>query len=317
MKQSGALRTVPATPLESVWRRITGPRRYDLPLHRGSGGALLTWIIGVMTYLVCLFMMIIFLLSAIQDHWQQGMEGHYTVEIPNAAMKDMPVARLDQFVRDLNELPGVSAKRLSDVEMAKLVEPWLGDSSMVAELPLPSLVAIDRTAVNDKTTASLKAISAVIKQDIPEARLDTHQEWLAKWLQLTQAARMIILTLALILALTAALTVAGTAKTRLALHRDEVDLLHLIGATDDYIAIQFQRQAFRIAAEGAAAGMLVAFVTLGIVSVIKGQTPSQLLPHFAMNWTQWFFLVLTPLLAGGIAMLASRFTVVHALEELP
>jgi hypothetical protein len=36
------------------------------------------------------------------------------------------------------------------------------------------------------------------------------------------------------------MTVAATARTRLALHREEVDLLHLIGATDSYIATQFQ-----------------------------------------------------------------------------
>ena len=317
MNSTIALRQVPSTPWEKLWARITGPRRYDLPLHRGSGGLLLTWIIGVMTYLVCLFMMIVFLLSAIQHHWQQGLEGHYTIEIPHDAMQAAPASRIDDLVRNLNNLSSVNAHRLTDAEIAKLVEPWLGDSAMIAELPLPSLIAIDRTAVNKKNTASIDQINNILQRDLPQGRLDTHQEWLAKWIQLTQAARMIILTMALILALTAALTVAGTAKTRLALHRDEVDLLHLIGATDHYIATQFQRQAFRIAAEGAAAGMIAAFITLGIVSVIKGQTPSQLLPHFNMNGLQWFFLVLTPLLAGAIAMLASRLTVVHALEELP
>ncbi len=303
--------------LVALWAKLTAKRRYDLPLHRGSGGALLTWIIGVMTYLVCLFMMIVFLLSAIQTHWQEGLEGHYTVEIPNAVMASVPAATLDQLLRELNALPGIAAKRLDDAAIGKLVGPWLGDTAMIAELPLPALIAVDRTGHDAKHAASVDAIQNIVTRHVSQARLDTHQEWLAKWLQLTQAARMIILIMALILALTAALTVAGTAKTRLALHKDEVDLLHLIGATDNYIATQFQRQAFRIAAEGAAAGMIAAFVTLGIVSVIKGQTPSQLLPNFSMSWTQWFFLVLTPLLAGVIAMISSRFTVVHALEELP
>lgn len=310
------LRADPKHPLVQLWRKLFKQRRYDLPLHRGSGGALLTWIIGVMTFLVCLFMVIVFMLSAIQTHWQQGLEGHYTIEIPYDAAKQQ-TQKIDQLVTDLNGLQGVVAKRLADKDMAALVEPWLGNSAMISELPLPSLVSVERASVNDTGVASLADIETIIQKDLPQARLDTHQEWLAKWIQLTQAGRMIILMMALILAITAALTVAGTAKTRLALHRDEVDLLHLIGATDDYIANQFQRQAFRIAAEGAAAGMICAFVTLGIVSVIKGQTPSQLLPNFSLNWMQWFFLVMTPLLAGGIAMISSRFTVVNALEELP
>lgn len=310
------LRGEPQHPLVRAWQRLFKQRRYDLPLHRGSGGALLTWIIGVMTFLVCLFMVIVFMLASIQSHWQQGLEGRYTIEVPYEAAKQGN-SKIDQLVTDLNALQGIKAKRLDDAEMAALVEPWLGNSQMISELPLPSLVSIERSSQDDKQAASTSEIEAVIKADLPQARLDTHQEWLAKWIQLTQAGRMIILIMALILAITAALTVAGTAKTRLALHRDEVDLLHLIGATDDYIANQFQRQAFRIAAEGAAAGMICAFITLGVVSVIKGQTPSQLLPHFSLNWMQWFFLVMTPLFAGVIAMISSRFTVVHALEELP
>ena len=299
--------------------RLLKRRRYDLPLHRGSGGMLLTWTIGVMTYLVCLFMVVIFSLAALQRHWQSGLEGRYTVEIPLAEVqKNGGEARINRLVDQLNALNGIKAERLDGDAMAKLVEPWLGNRDMVAELPLPVLVSVERLPVKDETTlASPDALADVVQKNLPGARLDTHQEWLAEWLKLARAGRMIVLMIALILAVTAAVTVAGTAKTRLALHKEEVDLLHLIGATDHYIASQFQRQAFRIAAEGAAAGMMCAFVTLGIVSVIKGQTPSQLLPHFSLSWPQWFFLVTTPLLAGMIAMVSSRFTVMRALHELP
>lgn len=306
--------------LLQMWsKKLFGKKRYDLPLHRGSGGILLTWTIGVMTYLVCLFMVIMFTLSMIQSHWQQGLEGRYTVEIPyEIAQNSSSEAMINQLVTKLNTLRGIKAKLIDDQGMADLVEPWLGNRDMVAELPLPTLISIERLPVKDeKSVASIETIQSMVTDHLPDARLDTHQEWLAEWLKLTQAGRMIVLMIAFILALTAALTVAATAKTRLALHKDEVDLLHLIGATDYYIAGQFQRQAFRIAAEGAGAGMICAFLTLGIVSIIKGQTPSQLLPHFSMNWLQWFFLILTPLMAGLIAMVSSRFTVLNALEDLP
>jgi cell division transport system permease protein len=322
MIASASLREAPqdvGTWARALCKKILGKKRYDLPLHRGSGGILLSWTIGVMTYLVCLFMVMVFALAAMQGHWQQGLEGRYTVEIPyEIAQKSEQNAMIDRLVTSLNTLRGVNAKRLDDTAMADLVEPWLGHRDMVKELPLPVLISVERLPVKDeKSVATIDTIQAMVDDHIPEARLDTHQEWLSEWLKLTQVGRMIVLLIAFILAMTAALTVAATAKTRLALHKDEVDLLHLIGATDHYIAGQFQRQAFRIAAEGAAAGMVCAFLTLGILSLIKGQTPSQLLPHFSMNWLQWIFLLLTPLLAGVIAMVSSRFTVVNALEDLP
>jgi cell division transport system permease protein len=322
MTTSFPLRDAPQdlrTILAGLCKKLFGRKRYDLPLHRGSGGILLTWTIGVMTYLVCLFMVVMFALNTMQQHWEQGLEGRYTIEIPYESLQKADSAiTIERLVNDLNGLRGVRAKRLDDQAMADLVEPWLGSRAMVAELPLPALVSIERLTVKDeKTVASVEDIQTVLNSVLPAARLDTHQEWLAEWLKITKAGRMIVLLIALILALTSALTVAATAKTRLALHKDEVDLLHLIGATDYYIAGQFQRQAFRIAAEGAGVGMICAFLTLGLVSLIKGQTPSQLLPHLSMNWLQWFFLILTPLMAGLIAMVSSRFTVMNALEELP
>jgi cell division transport system permease protein len=128
---------------------------------------------------------------------------------------------------------------------------------------------------------------------------------------------MILIALAFILALTSALTVAATAHTRLALHRDEVDLLHLIGATDSYIAKQFQRQAFRLATEGAAIGLIIGLITVAIIALIKDQAGSGLIPGVELDMAQWVTLLITPLLAGIIAMIASRVTVLRALKEMP
>jgi cell division transport system permease protein len=101
------------------------------------------------------------------------------------------------------------------------------------------------------------------------------------------------------------------------LHKEEVDLLHLIGATDSYIAKQFQRQAFRLATEGAAAGLMLAVVTLNIIGFIKYRMGNSLLPGVALSWAECICLLITPLLAGVIAMAASRFTVLRALKEMP
>jgi cell division transport system permease protein len=169
---------------------------------------------------------------------------------------------------------------------------------------------------SDKT-ASAETIESTIKKSIPTAALDTHQEWLAELLKLAKACRMLLIGIAVVLALTTALTVAATARTRLALHKEEVDLLHLIGATDSYIANQFQRQAFRLATEGAAAGLVLAVVTLLIIGFIKHQMDNTLLPGLSLSWLECVSLLLTPLLAGIIAMIASRFTVLRALKEMP
>lgn len=290
-------------------------KRYDLPLHRGSGGQLVTWIVGVMTYLTVLLMVLIFALNMIQTHWENSLTGKLTVEIPYQINDDTAQQNSDEVIKALNGLPHLSAQILNLDDMENLVGTWLGDSASLAELPLPKL--IDVTLEEHPETPSIETIISTVQNVAPEAAIDTHQEWLADLTRLAKACGMILISISIILAITAALTVAATARTRLALHKDEVALLHLIGATDSYIASQFQRQAFRLATEGAAGGLFIAIVTMAIISFAKNRLGDTVVPTIQLGWAEWTCLLLTPFLAGIVAMIASRLAVLHALKNMP
>lgn len=291
------------------------PKRYDLPLHRGSGGHLVSWTIGVMSYLTVLVMVLVFALTSAQSVWQAGLSGRMTIEIPYNKSNMVSADKQNDLVRELNKLSGVSARILSLEDIGALVGPWLGTGAALAELPLPVMIDITRADNNRAATPAL--IGETAKKTIPTAVLDTHEEWLADLMQLAKACRMVLIAISLILGFTAALTVAATSRTRLALHKEEVDLLHLIGATDSYIATQFQRQAFRLAVEGAAGGLFAALLTMAGIGMAKQGLGDTLLPGIHLSPLQWLWLVLTPLIAGVIAMVASRFTVLYALRKVP
>lgn len=290
-------------------------KRYDLPLHRGSGGQLVTWVVGVMTYLTVLLLVLIFALNMIQTHWQQSLTGKLTVEIPYHANDAVREENSRKITEALNTLPQLEARVLDLGEMEKLVGTWLGDSASLAELPLPTL--IDVTLKDIEQTPSIETITSTVQNVVPEAAIDTHQEWLADLTRLAKACGMILISISIILAITSALTVAATARTRLALHKDEVALLHLIGATDSYIANQFQRQAFRLATEGAAGGLFIAIVTMAIVNFAKSRLGDTVVPTIQLGFAEWACLLLTPVFAGIVAMIASRFAVLHALKRMP
>lgn len=290
-------------------------KHYDLPLHRGSGGQLVAWTVGVMSYLTVLMMVLVFALSAVQHYWQSGLMGRMTIELPYNKHVTFSSDAKDQLVSKLNTLSGVQAKLMSNEDIAMLVGPWLGSGELLQELPMP--VLIDVTRMDLESAASTTDIEETAKSIIPEATLDTHEEWLADLMQLAKACRMILVVISVILAITAALTVAATAKTRLALHKAEVDLLHLIGATDAYIAKQFQRQAFRLATEGAAAGLIAAIITMAVIGFAKQHLGDTLVPKVNLTALEWVMLLATPAIAGLIAMVASRFTVLHALKKMP
>ena len=119
------------------------------------------------------------------------------------------------------------------------------------------------------------------------------------------------------------LTVIFTTRAGLAVHRDVIELLHMMGARDGYIARQFEREALRLGlcrrhrragARGRhAAG---AWATPPRRPRCFGEEAA-LLPELHLVVWQWGALALLPVAAALAAMVTARLTVLGALARLP
>jgi cell division transport system permease protein len=105
------------------------------------------------------------------------------------------------------------------------------------------------------------------------------------------------------------------------MHREVIELLHLMGARDRYIAGQFQREALRLGFIGGIIGLALAVVTLlGLAQMAQESALGEqfsFVPTLKLAPWQWVALVLLPLCAALIAMLTARFTVLGALARMP
>ena len=101
-----------------------------------------------------------------------------------------------------------------------------------------------------------------------------------------------------------------------------IQVLHLIGARDGYIAAQFQWQALMLALRGGLVGIGLAALTLFAIGHAAEATRLQgseggLLPSVQLALPGWIALALLPLLAGLIALITARITVLRALARMP
>ena len=130
------------------------------------------------------------------------------------------------------------------------------------------------------------------------------------------------LAIVLLIGGAAVLTVVFTTRAGLAVHHAVVEVLHLIGARDGYIAGQFQRQALALALRGGLLGLLLTVATLlgighaGAATALFGERV-RLLPALALAPWHWLLLAVLPLFASLIAMLTARVTVLRALKRMP
>jgi cell division transport system permease protein len=116
------------------------------------------------------------------------------------------------------------------------------------------------------------------------------------------------------------LTVVFTTRTGLMIHAPIVDLLHLMGAADHYIARQFQWHAFRLGLRGGAIGLILALLAFGALRLgaeAGGSSVADLAPGLRLPILAWVLVGLLPPVMGLVGLVTARLTVLRTLARMP
>ncbi len=299
--------------------------RSDLPLEQDAAKRFLPWLIVLIVYLAALALAGLMVLSTAASGWGRGLTDTLTVQIPPAASmasKDgvsdsnsAPKARVDRALEVLRATPGVAqAKALSREEMLALLEPWLGSGQFTEELSLPALIDVKLKA---HSGVSLEGLAATLDAAVPGATIDDHKRWFGRLILLVRSVELIAGGIVLLVSLAAIATVIFVTRTGLAIHHDVIELLHVMGAHDAYIARQFQFQALDMGVRGGAIGFALAASTLLALGYLSARIEAMLLPSLELNASQWLALSALPFVVALISMITARVTVLRALAKLP
>lgn len=287
-----------------------------IPFGRDGAARFLPWSVALMVYLAALALAGVMTLERAMAGWDRSLAGTLTVELPPST----GAGRDDALLTTLRAASGVQSATLLDrAAVAKLVEPFLGNSLSPDDLSLPRLIDLRVDPSGDTDLASLRA---AIVTAAPGSTLDDHRLWLDR---LQEFGRSVELTALAILALiggVAVLTVIFVTRAGLSIHHEQIELLHLMGAADGYIARAFEREALRLAFLGGLAGLALAGATL-IVLGHAAETATflgdqvALIPALHLKGWNWAALAALAPAAGLVAALTARLTVLTTLLRLP
>ncbi|HEY5208720.1 MAG TPA: FtsX-like permease family protein [Stellaceae bacterium] len=295
---------------------MIGTRRFDIPFARDGSVRFLPWLIALMVYLAGLALAGMLLLNTALGDWDRGLAGVMTVELP----PDTDSATVQPVLALLQATPGVTAARLLPrAEVAKLVEPWLGDSAAVAQLALPRLIDV---RIDPSHRPDIPSLRAKLVAAEPGAMLDDARLRFDRLFDLGRSVEFTALAVVVLIGAAAILTTIFTTRAGLAVHQNVIEILHILGAHDRYIARQFARQALGLGLRGGLVGLALAVVTLAAighaadVAAIFGPG-LRLVPSFMPLPWQWAVLAILPIAAAAIAHFTALATVSRALARLP
>ena len=285
---------------------------YDLPLHTRLGTEFLVLLIALMTYLLLLAATGSISLGQLSNKWVSGLENAMTIEIPSS---DTAKQQSEVLLKKLQTLPEIkNAKIISQSDMSDMLSPWLGnDKSVLDDLPLPVLLSIE---LEKRTPTITTTIKNAVNTITPTAIVDSHEEWLVDLLKLTNGLRLTALIIFGLILFVTSLVIAGAVRSRMAMHQRELELLHIMGANDKYISLQFIRYILFQTLKGLGFGLFIGAITLICFALFANQSTGTL-PEFKLVQSDWLIFLSIPTLLLIIGTLTARQTVYNVLNEMP
>lgn len=276
----------------------------------------LTVTMAVMSYLACLAIGSLILVDRAVKSWTSGLAQEMTVQV-----RYVQSAKLEDELRKAEEIlttfPGIiEIKTLDNAAGVKLLEPWLGSGSLEG-LPVPRLI---RVVVNEAAPPDIAALSERLSA-VQGVHLDTHQKWEAELTRMARALALLSYAILALISISAVAIVVFATRAVLQANRPVVDLLHLVGARDSYIARQIDGRFLRTGLVSGTIGVfmgLLTFLLLGLTGLEGGggfAAASRGLLFAPPNVAIWSYGVLfaVPVAATLICLITSRVTLIRRL----
>lgn len=293
--------------------------RPDLIPDSEGAGRFLPWVVAVMVFFAALAGASGLALHQATGAWRNDLTNTITVEIPplkgtRTGQTGPDPSRVIAVTKMLRATAGVAeARPLEAAEIAKLLRPWLG-GGLIGELPLPRLIDVRLSAAKP---AELSLLAQQLAKIGPDIRIDDHQLWLGKLIRLSQSLQwMMLACLAMICFATCAVVIFGT-RAAFAAHLEVVNLLHVMGARDGYIARLFLWRAMAMGLKGGLLGLTVTAAALFALSRLAADLEGPLLGNLDLSPLALISLTVLPFLAALLTAVTARWTVLRELSRMP
>ena len=236
-----------------------------------------------------------------------AVEHRYVLQLPDGSG-----GKLEAAVRAAQSVRGVTGvEAVPEAELRRTLEKWLGPGGVAEELPVPALIHLE---LAPGTNAG--QVGTSLGRAVPGARFIAEQATVGPLLGSLRALRWLAVALVLLMAAATSAAVVLAARGALDTHRSTIEIMHGIGATDEQVALLFQRKIALDAMVGALAGGVAAALALLVIGGGGLALASDLTGGPPLGAGDFVILALLPIAAVVLATLVARFAVLSALHKI-
>lgn len=289
-----------------------------LGIRVALSGGLLPALVGTMSFLAALALGGALACASLAASWQGNTVSALTIQVPQPTLPDAAndATRLAAVERILQADASISSLHvMGEAEINRLMSPWLGGDVASLGLSMPAFITAQAVA-----GGTLDPLLTQLQKVSPGILVKTGALWAQRVATLTTSLQACALVVLFVVASVAIAVVAVATRAGIAQLRENIEIVHGLGALDADIAARFAARATWLAFIGALCGTILALPVLAWLAWLAAPFTNPLQPV-----TGWFdlspvLLALSPLLPIGAALIGwvtAQMTVHGWLRRLP
>src|SRR5262245_24840040 len=307
----------------SVPAQTPAPPRFQTPIvpRATISARALVAAIAIMSFLAALTTGAVMLVRGAAKEWQGNVGREVTIQIRPAAGRDIEadVATAAAIARSVAGIAEV--RPYSREETNRLLEPWLGAGVALDDLPVPRIIVV---RIASEAPPDLAQLRQALSEQVAGASLDDHRAFVARMRAISSAVLAAGVGVLLLVLAATVLSVAFATRAAIATNRPVIEVLHLIGAKDGFIAGHFQRHFLQLGLQGGLIGGGGAIALFALVQLTGGRLVGRagdeplaaLFGSASIGALGYLAVVVQIGVIAAITAAASRYTVQRTIETI-
>lgn len=289
-------------------------KQEELPINEGYSKTFLTVVVAVSVFLFAITLSGVLGINTMFKNSRKQVVTNFTVQViplPNYEDSKQDLLKVVSFLERYPDITQVSV--LSDTEIRALLEPWLGNNVDVELLPIPKLLDVKITPNKD---FDYKELTIRLSEVSPQASINDHNLWLSRLLKFINSLKMLALTVLILVATASITAIIYAAQTSLNIHKEIIKILHIMGATDKYIAINYVKQ---ITQSSIIAGIIGTFIAIPAIIVIGNMAKAieaGIFNSVTFGIEDWLMIFMLPIATALLVATTAYITIIKTLRNM-
>lgn len=295
-------------------------RKKELPLKDEKSQVFLQVMISIAIFLFAIALAGVLSINSMIRNWDESIMGSMTIQIMPLNNIDKKIAKFDTLThanRVLDLLATVkeveSATLLEDKQLKRLISPWLGDGVNLENLPIPQIIDVK---IRKNSEIDFIKLSELLATASPLASLDNHKLWLSKLISFADGLKVLALSVLVLVTIISCGAIFYSTQTSMGLHRNIIEILHIMGAKDAYIAQQYSFRTAIIGFFGGVIGLVFAVPAIFIIGNLSTTIEGGIISQARLSNFDWLIILSLPFFSASVATITAYFTVKNTLQKI-